>query len=1066
MKNLFVLILTMLVSSPSFSQLLRKEETGALKFRHIGPIGNRVSCAIGISGNDQVYLAGAATGGLWRTTDAGLTWKPVFDDKNVASVSALAAAPSDPNVIFAGTGESFIRSNVSIGNGVYKSTDGGETWSHSGLDNTGRISRIIIHPTNPDVVFVAAVGHAYAPQKDRGLHKSTDGGKTWRQVLYIDENTGISDLVIDPANPRVMYAGAWQLSLRTWNRTSGGPGSGLFQSLDGGETWTRLKENGLPKGPVGKIALAMSPASPGRVYALIETGDGLESMDGKPESGELWRSDNNGKSWTMMSENRNMSGRQAYYTRIAVAPDNGNEIHFIQASFHTSIDGGRTLETSDFASQPYGDNHDMWIDPKQPNRQIVAHDGGVSISTNRGKSWHRIALPIAQLYHVTVDNNIPYNVLTNRQDGPSMRGPSRSGQSSYPGYPSISTGMWHEVGGGESGFATPDPKNPDVIWSTASGTGAVGGVVVKYNEKNRQYRQVEIWPEYVAGHPANEVKYRFQWTFPFLISPHDNNTVYATSQHVHRSTNGGQSWQVISPDLTLNDKSKQQKSGGLTPDNIGVEYANVIYAFEESPVKQGVFWTGSNDGQVYVSQNNGKDWVNVTRNLPELPPLGTVRNIEASRWSDGKAWLVVDLHEVGNFQPFVYRTDNYGKTWKKITKGIEGGNLNYCRSIKEDPIRKGLLYLGTETRLYVSYDDGDTWQIFMNNLPPTPYYWIEVQEHFNDLVLGTYGRGVWILDDITPLQQHDGSAVKLFQPHDTYRFQPKTSNLQFLPEPSWGDDPPYGVALNYYTASDKDSVKIYITTEAGDTVKTFKEKGKTGFNRLWWGLDGKSIKPFVMRTHPTAADWVPLDKNRTRTPYIAYPFKTFLVPPGTYNVTLVSGGQTQKSGFQVKKDPHSDGTPEDIAKQTALLTKIHRDLDRMVDIVNETELIRRQLYDLRDVVNTRKDLKVLSADIGKLDTALIAVESRLIQLKFTGTGQDDCRYPDMLAGKMGYLAGAVATADFAPADQHGEVYEVLHKQLEEAASEMNKLTAGSLKDFLKKLEQLKVAPVITSGKVH
>lgn len=1062
MKQLLSLLsILVMVLIQATGQTIKKEEIGPLKFRHIGPIGNRVSCAIGIPGNDQVYFAGAATGGLWKTTDGGLQWKPVFDDKNVASVSALAAAPSDPMVIYAGTGESFIRSNVSIGNGLYKSTDGGETWQSIGLENTGRISRILIHPTNPDMVYVGAVGHGYAPQKERGLWKSTDGGKNWKQVLFIDEQTGISDIVMNPANPRIMFAGAWQLSLRTWNRTSGGPGSGLFHSTDGGDTWTRLKGNGLPKGAVGKIALTTTPADPSRIYALIETGDGLEKIGDKIENGELWRSDDHGKNWKLMSSDRNMSGRQAYYTRCAASPDNANEIYFASHSFFTSIDGGRTLETSDFKSQPYGDNHDIWIDPGNANRQIIAHDGGISITENRGKSWNRVALPIAQLYHVTVDNNIPYNVLTNRQDGPSMRGPSRSGQISWGGFPAISTGMWHEVGGGESGFATPDPIDPNVIWSTASGTGAVGGVVVKYNEKNRQFRQVEIWPEYVAGHPAADVKYRFQWTFPFLISPHDHNTVYATSQMVHRSTNGGQTWEVISPDLTMNDKSKQQLSGGLTPDNIGVEYGNVIYAFEESPLKQGLFWTGSNDGLVQVSVNNGKEWTNVTKNLPELPPLGTIRNIEASRYQEGKAYLVVDLHEVGNFLPYVYKTDNYGKTWKKITKGIEGGNLNYCRSIKEDPKRKGLLYLGTETKLYVSFDDGENWQTFMNNLPPTPYYWIEVQEHFNDLVLGTYGRGIWILDDLTPIQEFDANTTaKLFSPHSTYRFQPKTSNLQFMPEPSWGDDPPYGASISYYTASDKDSVKIFITSSAGDTVKVFKEKGKIGFNRVWWNLEGKSTKPFIMRTHPVAADWVPLDKNRTRAPYIAYPFKSYLVAPGKYNVSMVTGKQTFKSNLEILKDPHSDGSLEDIKEQQGLLKKIHDDLNRMVGIVNETELIRRQLYDLSDVFKMKPELRKLIPIAQKLDTTLMNIESQLIQLKFTGTGQDDCRYPDMLAGKMGYLAGAVATADFRPADQHVQVYQQLNGQLSKASEDFKKLVDGDLATFMKTLEENKVRPVI------
>ena len=531
--TVFLCILTMQVC---LAQVLKKEDIDQMKFRHIGPVGNRVSCAIGIPGNDLVYFAGAASGGLWKTTDGGLSWRAVFDDKPVASVGALAAAPSDHQVMFAGTGESFIRSNVTIGNGVWKSTDGGESWTHSGLDNTGRISRIIIHPTNPDVVFVCAVGHAYAPQKERGVYKSIDGGKTWKQVLFVDENTGASDMVMDPTNPRIMFAGMWQLALKNWNRTSGGLGSGLHMSTDGGDTWKKLTGSGLPEQPVGKIALAMTPAAPNRIYALIETGDGLEKLGDKTETGELWRSDDKGKSWAMINADRNISGRQAYYTRCAAPPDNPNEIYFINAGFFTSIDGGRSLEPINFLSQPYGDHHDMWIDPTNANRSIVAHDGGISISKDRTKTWNRIALPIAQLYHVTVDNNIPYNVLTNRQDGPSMRGPSRSGGGSFfgtMGFPSISTGMWHEVGGGESGFATPDPKDPDVIWSTASGTGAVGGVVVKYNEKNRQFRQVEIWPEYVAGSPAAEVKYRFQWTFPILISPHDHNTVYAASQMVH-----------------------------------------------------------------------------------------------------------------------------------------------------------------------------------------------------------------------------------------------------------------------------------------------------------------------------------------------------------------------------------------------------------------------------------------------------------------------------------------------------------------------------------------------------
>lgn len=1056
-----------LISTASFSQILKKEDVEQLKFRHIGPVGNRVTCSVGIPGNDQVYISGAATGGIWKTTDGGLNWKPVFDDKPVHAIGALAIAPSDPQLVFAGTGESFIRSNVSIGNGVWKSTDQGETWQPSGLENTGRISRIIIHPTNPDIIYVCAVGHGYAPQKDRGVYKSIDGGKTWKQVLFVDENTGASDLVMDPSNPRILFAGMWQLSLKTWNRTSGGPGSGIHMSKDGGETWTKLKGNGLPEQPVGKIALAMTPANPDRVYALIETGDGLEKLGDKAESGELWRSDDKGKTWKLINSNRDLGGRQAYYTRTAVSPENPNEVYFIAATFSTSIDGGRTTEPVSFETQPYGDHHDMWIDPHNPNRMIVSHDGGVSISKNRGKSWNRIALPIAQLYHVTTDNDIPYNVLSNRQDGPSMRGPSRSNIGGFNNL-GIATGLWHEVGGGESGFATPDPKDFNIVWSSASGTGAAGGVVVKYNEKTRQFRQVEVWPEYVPGNPASEAKYRFQWTFPLLISPHDHNTVYVTSQVVHRTTNGGQSWQVISPDLTLNDKTKQTMSGGLTPDNIGVEYANVIYAFEESPIKKGLFWAGTNDGQIQLSQNDGKDWANVTKNILEIPALGSVRNIEASRWSEGKAFFTIDAHEVGNFQPYVFKTEDFGKTWKKIVKGIEPGNINYCRSIKEDPIRKGLLYLGTESTLYVSFDDGENWQVFMSNLPHTPFYWIDIQEHFNDLVLATYGRGAWILDDLSPLQQlpanFNATKAALFNPKDAYRFHGKTSTMQSLPEPSTGLDPTYGASINYWTNSDKDSVKIYITSAAGDTLKTFKQKGKAGINRVWWDLQGKPTKDIVTRTQPQGADWVALDKNRTRPAHISNTFKTYLVQPGKYNVTMTTGDQKFTSSVTVLKDPNTEGTLDDIKAQTELLAKLHAEYDKGGKMVNEIELTRRQLYDLRDVMKGKVKYKKIVKSIGELDSVLLLVENKLVQLKYTGTGQDDVRYPEMLIGKIGYLANAVASVDFPPADQHKEVYALLASRMADVQAVYDKVMTGAFVDFIKLLEANKIPPIISDWK--
>ena len=727
---------TLLPTAAAVAQDIEPSPYAQLKGRHIGPLGNRVSTVAGVVGDPMTYYGGAASGGVWKTTDGGLTWEPIFDDQDVHSIGSIAVAPSDPNVVWVGTGEAFIRSNVSIGNGVYRSTDGGKTWEHKGLDSSGRIGRIVVHPTNPDVAYAAVLGHAYSPQPDRGVFRTTDGGDTWEHVLTVDENTGASDLVMDPNNPRILFAGMWQVMLRTWTRESGGPGSGLHMTRDGGDTWTRLEGSDLPTLPVGKIAVCMTPENSNRIYALIETGDGVPWHGQETESGELWRSDDGGTEWQLVSHNRNFAGRTAYYSRCAVAPDDPDEAYFVAAGFAYTKDGGSTSESANFfggesggIAAPGWDHHDMWIDPTNADRMIVGHDGGLSISQNRGASWLRVQLPVAQMYHVTVDNQIPYYVMGNRQDGPSMRGPSntRSGGLFGGGIP---RGAWHDVGGGESGFATPDPVDPNIVWSSASGFGALGGVVVRWDARTGHFRQVEVWPDFTAGLTAADVRYRFQWTFPLLISPHDNKTVFVTSQHVHRTSNGGQSWDVISPDLTTNDSTMMGISGGLTPDNLGVEYCCVIYAFEESPVQQGVYWTGSSDGLVHVSQDAGGTWDNVTGNIPDLPPLGTVRNIDASKWDAGKAYITIDFHEVGNFAPYVYKTDNFGRSWRKITDGIADSPVSYARNIREDPVRPGLLYLGTESALYVSFDDGEEWKPLKLNLPPAPMYWLAVQEHF------------------------------------------------------------------------------------------------------------------------------------------------------------------------------------------------------------------------------------------------------------------------------------------------------------------------------------------------
>ncbi len=1052
-------------STPIQAQEIDKSTIEQMRFRHIGPIGNRVNSVSGVAGDPLTYIVGAASGGVWKTVDGGLSWRPVFDKQDVHSIGSLSIAPSNPQTVYVGTGESFIRSNVSIGKGMYKSTDGGETWKHIGLENTGRISRVLVHPKNENVVYVTALGHAYAPQKERGVYRTTDGGATWEHILFVDDKTGASDIVMDPDNPLILLAGMWQLKLRTWNRTSGGPGSGIHMTSDGGDTWRKLEGNGLPKGPLGKIALAMTPAKPDRVYALIETGDGVP-YEGKPtEAGELWRSDNNGKTFQLVNSNRDLGGRQAYYTRCTASPDNPHEIHFMAAGFSTSIDGGVSVKApSSPLSAPNWDHHEMWIDPTNGNRMIVVGDGGVSISQNRGESWHRTFLPVAQLYHVTTDNNIPYNVLTNRQDGPSMKGPSNTRVSSFFGPGFIQSGMWRAIGGGESGFATPDPEDPDIIWSSTSGFGPIGGIVTRYSEKTKQYRQLEVWPENSGGTPAKDVKYRFQWTFPLLISPHDNNTIFVTSQNVHRTTNQGQTWEIISPDLTLNEKDKQGSSGGLTGDNINVEYFNVIYAFDESPVQEGVFWAGTNDGLVQVSQDGGDTWTNVTANIPDLPEYGVVRNIDASKWDAGKAYLTIEFHQVGNFKPYVYKTEDFGKTWTKITKGIIDDNLNYTRCVREDPVRKGLLYLGTESQLYVSFDDGANWQSLMTNLPPTPYYWIDIPEHYNDLVVGTYGRGIWILDDITPLQQMDQTLAEagthLFEPRPAYRFQNVTMTMQFFPEASSGTNPKYGASIHYWMNEVDEQTKatVYITNTAGDTVRTMKQQPKKGMNRIFWNLRGESSEAIVMRTKPQFADWLELDKNRTRKSTIA-PF-SILLPPGDYQVHLQVGDQNLTENLKVLKDPNSEGTMGDIGKQNALMEDIKKTSDRVAKHINEMERLRRQLLDTKSMLMSGQKNKNLVKALDSLENNIEELEGKLIQLKYTGTGQDGVRYPTQVASKLSYLATNVAIGDFQPADSYYEVLEMLQKRTDEVEAAFSELKEGHLKQVIEMMKEKAVGPII------
>jgi photosystem II stability/assembly factor-like uncharacterized protein len=1032
-----------------------------LHWRFIGPEGNRSDAAAGVPGDPNIYYVGSASGGIFKTTDGGIHWDAIFDDQPVSSIGSLAVAASDPNIVWAGTGEAFIRSHVSIGQGIYKSTDAGKTWALMGLEQTGRMPRVAIDPHDPNIVLACALGHAYGPQPERGVFRTTDGGKTWTKVLFVDDNTGCSDLAMDPTNPRILFAGMWQLEIHTWGRESGGPGGGLFMTRDGGLTWTRLTGHGLPAKPVGKVAVAIARSNPSRIYALIETGDGVPWNGKDTDYGQIWRSDDGAANWKMVNPDRGAISRAAYYGRVAVSPDNDNEAYYLNESFNKSIDGGVTLTSPARADAPGGDHHDMWIDPTNGNRMLVVSDQGVAITINRGRTWLRQRLPNAQMYHATVDNEIPYNVIGNKQDEPTYRGPSNSrlGSDLAGVNRGIPRAMWHSVGGGESGFATPDPVDSNIVWSTASGSGTVGGIVVRYEENRRQMRNVEVWPYQQNGVPA-DLKYRFVWDAPFLISPHDHNTIYIASQHVHRSTNGGQNWQEISPDLTLNDKSRQQQSGGLTPDNIGVEYAGVIYAIAESPKTAGLIWAGTNDGVVQVTRDAGKTWTNVTKNIPNLPPWGSIRTIEPSRYDAGTAYLTVDFHQVNNRDPFVYKTSDYGQTWKSITNGIPHSMLSYAHCIREDPVRRGLLFLGTENGIYVSFNDGENWQPLQMNLPHAPVYWIAVQEHFHDLVIATYGRGFWILDDLTPLEQMTPQTLSadahLFTPRDAYRFREITPVSTPYDDPTIGENPPYGADINYYlNAEPAGNVTVTILDQRNEIIRTMTGTKTTGLNRIYWDLRYEPTTEVRLLTSPLYAPYVRVGPEGWR-PAPGAGRMSILAPPGTYTVKLSIGGRDLTQRLTVLKDPHSGGTEADIQAQMKVLFDLRRDLNTGADVVNQIELVRGQLASLNQLV---QESSILQAG-DELGQKLIAIEGLMLELRTTGRG-DGTRWGSKLLGKINYLANGLASADFEPADQQLEVQKLIEDELKSIQSKLADLLSRDLTAFNDTLRKAN-APIIVT----
>ena len=1051
-----VLVTAMTAAAPIsvFSQQLPEKYLASLRYRFIGPDGNRAIAVAGEPGNPSVAYIGAASGGIFKTDDGGVGWKPVFDDQDVSSIGSLAVSQSDHNIVWAGTGETFlIRPAHSMGNGIYKSTDAGKTWRRMGLEKTGRIGRVIIHPRNPDVVYACALGHTYGPQKERGVYRSTDGGKSWQLVLHVDDNTGCNDLTINRSNPRVLFAAFWQVHINTWGLNSGGPGSGVFKTTDGGTTWKRVR-GGLPGGqdhPVGKVAVDIAQSNPDRVYVLVE--------DSSPG---FYRSDDGGEHWRLVNRNHTLDERAPYYTRFAVSPDDENRIYFASVRFSMSIDGGESI----VANPPRGggDNHDIWIDPENGDRIMVADDGGANISLNRGRSFLRIRPPIAQMYHVTTDNEIPYNVYGNRQDGYSYRGPSNSRTGG-----GIPLGMWRGVGGCESGFATPDPVDASIVWS-----GCYDGGLERWDMSTGQVRNVRVWPEAAYGWPPSELKYRWHWNFPIAISPHDHNRVYVGSQYVHMTTDGGQTWKEISPDLTLNIKEHQQSSGGIAIDNLMTFDGATLFAIAESPVQEGVIWAGTNDGQVQVTRDGGSTWENVTRNIPNLPPWGTVASVEPSHFDAGTAYIAVDLHQMGDFDPYIYKTGDFGKSWKNLSAGVPRSVLSFAHVLREDPVRPGLLFLGTDNSVYVSLDDGKTWLPFRNNMPPAPVYWLTIQPHFSDLVVATYGRGFYIMDDITPLRALSKNVVQstahLFSPRDTYRFRNVTGIHTEPGGRNTGRNPPAGAGITYALRdSGHKRVEISIYDAAGNRVRKIKASNRKGLNRTWWNLRYDPPARPRLRTQPPDKTHVKLGKDGTR-PLVTWDLDLRqgqlgpVAAPGSYEVRLVVDDDTLTQTLTVLKDPHSRGSERDIRDQVAMLLELRDDLNGIASMIDSLEWVKKQLGDLTTLlVDTKGPPEIVSAARALADT-VTGVEGHLFDVNLTGAREDAFRAPMKLYGRLSALASDLGAngADFAPTDAQREVYRVLRDRLAKARESYRVLIEVSVPRFKAMVRERKLPAVISA----
>jgi photosystem II stability/assembly factor-like uncharacterized protein len=1046
-----------------------------LEYRMVGPFrGGRVGAVAGDPLDAQVFYFGSTGGGVWKTYDGGIYWQNVSDGFfQRASVGAIAVATADPNVVYVGMGESCIRGNVSHGDGVYRSTDAGKTWTHLGLADTRHISRVRVHPSDPNLVYVAALGHAHGPNPERGIFRSRDGGATWEHVLSRGQDAGANDLSMDPFNPRVLYASFWEARRGPHSLTSGGPGSGLFKSIDGGDTWTEISRNkNLPKGVLGKIGVCASGAERDRIYAIVEA-----------EDGAVFRSEDAGETWDKLSDRRELRERAWYYHHIFADPRDADTVWVLNIETWKSIDGGQTF--SQFAI-PHGDNHDLWIDPHDTRRMIEANDGGALVTFNAGASWSSIYnQPTAELYHVTTDTRTPYRLHGAQQDNTTISVPSRSSLTA------ITHADYWEIGGGESGYIAVRPDRPDIIFA-----GSYLGYLTRYDHATGQARGIDVWPEEMIGSGAKDARYRFQWTFPILLSPHDPNVLYVTGNVVFRSTDEGKNWQPISPDLTRNDPSTFEPSGGpITGDNTGAEYYGTVFAFAESPRQQGVFWAGSDDGLVHVSRDNAASWQNVTPS--ELPEWSLVSIIEASPHDAACAYLAANRYKLDDFAPYLFKTNDYGATWTRITAGLPD-NV-FCRTIREDPTRRGLLFAGTETGVYVSFDDGAAWHSLKGNLPVVPIHDLVVKEPEGDLAIATHGRSLWVLDDLGPVRSvYDDQAAVLVKPRPFVRY---TSGSGFGHKPVRGknyrmpgavmvtftqkDDPRTGDKIDQYLDAARNppdgAIVDYFLAQApeGDISLTFFES------------DGREIRSFSSRDVEAAATTeaekaearknkqprIPKEVGLNRWTWnLRYPDATKIdgddvanelveggiagpqVPPGTYRVRLAVGEQSYEQEFEVRRDPRVEATDADLRAEFDLLQQVHRRLSDTHVAVNQLRTVRRQAEDWASRSRGKPELDAVQNAANALLERLKPVEAELIQARAVSRG-DTLGLPVKLNGKLAALEATIASGDGAPTTATREVFEDLSRRVQTQLDQLSEVLATEVAFLNQSIDNAKLPPV-------